>query len=162
MGDIPAGYPQDQIEAIALLTSREKPSIADMKIMALIEAAGETFYLAAAEAVDNEEAKALLTRNGREERGHAHRLLKVIALLDEPWELPADEDNPYIQPMDLSGMINADLLAAIQQGERDGDMSYQGWADQMDNKEVEKIFRLNGAEETRHGERVAQVAKLVG
>lgn len=163
MSAIPAGYPTDQIEAITLLTNLEMPTIDDMKIMALIEAAGETFYTAAAAAVDNEEARALLLRNGQEERGHAHRLLKAIKLLSgEDWELPADADNPYVQPMDLTGMINLELLEAIQQGERDGDLSYQGWAAKMDNAEVAKIFIQNGAEETRHGERVAQVAKLLG
>lgn len=163
MSAIPAGYPTDQVEAITLLTNLDKPSVDDMKIMALIEAAGETFYTAAAAAVDNEEAKALLLRNGQEERGHAHRLLKAIKLLSgEEWALPADTDNPYVQPMDLTGMIDVALLDAIQEGEKAGDLSYQGWAEKMENAEVAKIFIQNGAEETRHGERVAQVAKLLG
>lgn len=163
MSTIPTGYPQDQIEAITLLTNLDKPSVDDMKIMALIEAAGETFYAAAAAAVDNEEAKALLMRNGQEERGHAHRLLKAIKLLSgEEWKLPADEDNPYVQPMDLTGMIDASLLTAIQQGESNGDLSYQAWAEKMEHPEVARIFIQNGAEETRHGERVAEVAKLLG
>jgi rubrerythrin len=163
MSAIPAGYPTNQIEAFALLATREKLSIDDLKILALLETAGEAFYLAAADAVDNETAKALLTRNGQEERGHAHRVLKAITLLGgEPYILPEDTDNPYIQPMQLNGMISTELLAMIKQGEQDGDLQYQTWAASEANAEVAKIYRQNGSEETRHGERVAQVAELLG
>lgn len=161
MTSIPAGYPSDQLEAFSLLATRDRLSTDDMKILALLEAAGETFYLAAADAVDNDEAKDLLRRNGQEERGHAHRLLKAIELLGEKFNLPADADNPYIQPMDLDGIINADLLNIIRQSEQDGDLQYQAWADAESNDAVAKILRQNGAEETRHGERVAQVVALL-
>lgn len=161
MSSIPAGYPSDQLEAFAFLATRARLSTDDMKILALLEAAGETFYLAAADAVGNDEAKDLLRRNGQEERGHAHRLLKAIELLGETFSLPADADNPYIQPMDLVGIINADLLNIIRQSEQDGDLQYQAWADAEDNAAVAKILRQNGAEETRHGERVAQVVALL-
>ncbi len=161
MTAIPSGYPSDQIEAFSLLATRERLSIDDMKILALLEAAGETFYLAAAEAVENDEAKNLLRRNGQEERGHAHRLLKAIELLGGTFNLPADAENPYIQPMDLAGVINADLLKIIQQSEKDGDLQYQVWADAESSDAVAKILRQNGVEETRHGERVAQVVALL-
>jgi rubrerythrin len=161
MTSIPSGYPSDQIEAFALLATRETLSIDDMKILALLEAAGEAFYFAAADAVEREEAKDLLRRNGQEERGHAHRLLKAIELLGGEFTLPADADNPYVQPMDLAGIINADLLSIIEQGEQDGDLQYQAWADAESNQHVAKILRQNGVEETRHGERVAQVMALL-
>ncbi len=45
----------------------------------MIEAAGEEFYLRVAKGVRDTHAKALLTQNGHEERGHAHRLVKAIA-----------------------------------------------------------------------------------
>ena len=121
-----------------------------------------TVFDALADAVDREEAKVLLRRNGQEERGHAHRLLKAIDLLGGEFTLPADADNPYVQPMDLAGIINADLLNIIQQSEQDGDLQYQAWADAESNQHVAKILRQNGAEETRHGERVAQVVALLG
>ena len=159
---LPEGYPEDQIEAITLLTSKTELTLDDLKVMVLLENAGEHFYLAAADAVDNEQASALLARNGQEERGHAHRLLKAIELLGgEPYPMPDNAENPYIQPMDLTGMINADLMVVIEQSEKDGDLSYQGWADTVGNEEVAKIFRQNGAEESRHGERVAEVAALL-
>lgn len=162
MTSIPSGYPNDQIAAFSLLATRDKLSLDDLKILALLEAAGESFYLAAADAVESDEAKDLLRRNGQEERGHAHRLLKAIELLGEEFKLPADADNPYIQPMDLAGVINADLLNIIQQSELDGDLQYQVWADAESNQQVAKILRQNGVEETRHGERVAQVVALLG
>lgn len=162
MSAIPAGYPENQIEAFALLATRQTLSIDDLKILALLETAGEAFYFAAAAAVDNSEAKALLTRNGQEERGHAHRVLKAIALLGgAPYTLPEDAQNPYIQPMQLDGMISAELLGMIQKGEQDGDLQYQSWADAENNAEVAKIYRQNGNEETRHSERVAQVVALL-
>ena len=162
MTSIPSGYPNDQIEAFSLLATRDRLSIDDMKILALLEAAGETFYLAAAEALDNDEAKDLLSRNGQEERGHAHRLLKAIELSGGTFKLPADAENPYVQPMDLNGMINTDLLNIIQQSEIDGDLQYQAWADAESNEQVAKILRQNGAEEIRHGERVAKVIAILG
>jgi rubrerythrin len=161
MTDLPSGYPNDQMEAFALLSTRDTLSIDDMKILALLEAAGESFYLAVADAVENEEAKSLLTRNGQEERGHAHRLLKAIALLGGEYNLPEDTQNPYVQPMDLKGMINTDLLAIIEKTEQDGDLQYQAWADAHSNDAVAKILRQNGIEETRHGDRIAQVAALL-
>jgi rubrerythrin len=162
MSIIPAGYPDNQMEAFALLATRQKLSIDDLKILALLETAGEAFYLATAAAVDNEEAKALLIRNGQEERGHAHRVLKAIALLgDAPYTLPTEEQNPYIRPLLLDGMISAELLAMIQKGEQDGDLQYQAWAAAESNVEVAKIYRQNGSEETRHSERVAQVVGLL-
>jgi len=63
--------------------------------------------------------------------------------------------------MDLKGIINADLLAVIEQTEQDGDLQYQKWASAESNAEVAKILRQNGIEETRHGERVAQVVSLI-
>jgi rubrerythrin len=164
MSAIPAGYPDNQPEAFALLASRPKLSIDDLKILALLETAGEAFYFAAARATDNTAAKALLTRNGQEERGHAYRLLKAIALLGgEPYTLPEETANPYIVPLQLDGMLNADLFALIQQGEQDGDLQYQTWADAeaAANPEVAKIYRQNGCEETRHSQRLAEVAALL-
>ncbi len=54
---------------------------------------------------------------------------------------------------------NAGLFAMIEQGEVDGDLSYQAWADAEPNQEVAKLYRLNGKEETRHSERVTEVKK---
>jgi rubrerythrin len=98
-------------------------------------------------------------RNAAEERGHAHRLLKAIALKGGSFELPSHADNPF-QPLALSEMpANAELLAMLQQAEVDGDLQYQQWADAEDNAEIAQLLRLNGREETRHCERVEEVKK---
>jgi rubrerythrin len=161
MSIIPAGYPTDQTEAFMLLSTRSKLSIDDLKVLALLETAGEAFYLSLAAAVPNAEAKTLLTRNGQEERGHAHRLLKAITLLGGSFSLPDNAENPYAQPMQLDGMVSPDFLAMLEKGEQDGDLAYQSWASAEANAEVAKLYRQNGSEETRHGERVAQVKQLL-
>lgn len=159
---LPAGYPGNQQEAFALLSTRTRLSVDDIKVLALLEAAGEAFYFALADASDNAEIKALLTRNGQEERGHAHRLLKAITLLGaEPYTLPDNALNPYAQATLPPGLLNGQFLALIEKGEQDGDFQYQVWADAESNADVAKLFRQNGSEETRHGERVAQVKALL-
>jgi rubrerythrin len=162
MSILPAGYPTTQPEAFALLSSRQKLSIDDMKMLALLEAAGEAFYFALADVAGSDEIKSLLRRNGQEERGHAHRLLKAMALLGEEYALPGDDQNPYVMRIPLDGMLNEQFLAMIEKSEMDGDLQYQKWADAETNAEVSKLFRQNGSEETRHGERVARVKELLG
>ena len=38
---------------------------------------------------------------------------------------------------------------------------YQVWADAEKNPQIADLLRLNGREETRHGERVTEVKKLL-
>jgi hypothetical protein len=47
------------------------------------------------------------------------------------------------------------------QGERDGDAGYQRWADNEPDPEVARLLRLNGREETIHGERVSEVIAIL-
>ena len=51
-------------------------------------------------------------------------------------------------------------MAALMQGEADGDLVYQVWADAESDPKVAELLRQNGREETRHGERVEQVKKF--
>jgi rubrerythrin len=157
---VPAGYPTDAGGVFKLLGTRTRLSTDDMKVLALIEHAGEGAYFAMAAAVDNEEAKALLSRNAQEERGHAFRLIKAIKLLGDSFELPADTDNPYYSTRKYDA-LTGDFLSMIVAGEQDGDLQYQTWADAEPNAEVAKILRQNGSEESRHGERVMQVKALL-
>jgi hypothetical protein len=57
-------------------------------------------------------------------------------------------------------MSGSDVLPFIVQGERDGDAGYQRWADNEPDPEVARLLRLNGREETIHGERVEVIAIL--
>jgi len=98
MSLLPEGYPNDARAALAILNARERLGIDDLKVLALIELSGESAYFALGQAAGNDEARALLERNGQEERGHAHRLLKAISLLGGSFELPTPEANPFYRP----------------------------------------------------------------
>ena len=162
MVSLPAGYPEQAFDAFAYLTTRKQLSVEDMQVLAMIECFGEAYYLLLAENVTNAEAKTLLTRNGNEERGHAHRLLKAIKLKSgSEFTLPANADNPFFKFCPTELQCNDDLIAALAKGEADGDLVYQVWADAESNAQVADLLRLNGREETRHGERVHAVMKLL-
>ena len=161
MNALPADYPTDALAAFALLKSRPSLSIDDMKVLAMIENFGECFYQAIARNVPNAEAKALLLRSGQEERGHAARLLKAIKLKGGSFEMPADQDNVFIQQAPHEIMADGDFMSGLAQGEMDGDLQYQAWADAEPDPEVARLLRQNGKEETRHGERIAEVKKLL-
>ena len=67
MTPIPNGAPQSLGEAFAHINALSVPSVDDLKVMVLIEAAGQPLYEASAEGSDHEEVKALLIENGHEE-----------------------------------------------------------------------------------------------
>lgn len=157
MTSLPAGCPAQPFEALDYLKQRRTLSIDDLKVLAMIETYGEVFYEVMARGVDDTAAKALLLRNAAEERGHAHRLLKVIRLKGGDFELPENADNPF-NPFALDHVpASTEVLDLLQQAEVDGDLQYQAWADAEEDEEVAQLLRLNGREETRHFERVAEV-----
>ncbi len=160
MASLPDGYPSAPMEAFGFLKTRPQLSVPDLQVLAMIEGWGEAFYRTLAQGVGDAEAKALLTRNAQEERGHAHRLLQAIVLKGgAPFTLPEAADNPFLQG-GLGGLaLTGELMAMLEQGEVDGDLTYQAWADVEPHPEVAKLLRQNGAEETRHSERVAQVRR---
>ena len=126
-----------------------------------IELGGEDFYNALAERATNAEAAELLRRNGREEAGHARRIARAIAIkLGTDFEPTTDmlERRAVRVPDEL----DAALLRALVQGERDGDAGYQRWADHEPDPDVARLLRLNGREETIHGGRVEQAIALLG
>jgi rubrerythrin len=162
MFTLPQGYPSDISGAFGVLKTRQSLSLDDMRVLAVIEAAGEEFYLRIARSVRNAEAAALLIQNGREERGHAHRLLKaIVAAGGEPFELPSAGENPFIAGLPAQLPATPEFIASLEKGEKDGDRIYQAWADAAANEEVANVLRQNGREETRHGERDAQVIRLL-
>ena len=160
MTDFPSGYPATAGEAFDLLGTRTRLSADDMKVMALIEQTAEGFYMALARATDNSEVAGLLQRNGNEERGHAHRLVKALGLLGAPFSLPQIELNPYHSELHFDA-LDSDFLANLEQTELGGDKNYQTWADNEPNAEVARLLRQNGKEESRHSERVAKAKALL-
>ncbi len=162
MVTLPAGYPTEAFAAFAFLQSRKSLSIEDLQVLAMIECYGEHFYFLLADGVGHAEAQALLRRNGQEERGHAHRMLKAITLKGgAPFTLPQPSENPFMAFTPSAVALDKDLIAALEQGEADGDLSYQAWADSESNAEIAELLRLNGREEARHGERVTEVKRLL-
>ncbi len=161
MSNLPADLPADFGAAFARLSALSTLEVEDMKLMILLETAGEPLYEMLAAGVELEAAKTLLLENGREETAHAHRLKQAIEILTgQPYEIPSLDENPYGKPPAL-GEVTPALLEALVEAEVGGDALYQGYADHEDNEKVAKLLRQNGREEKRHSKRVKQVIKLL-
>ena len=63
--------------------------------------------------------------------------------------------------MQAPPFLDADILRMIVDAEVQGDAGYQKWADNEPDPEVERILRLNGREESLHGERIAEVIAII-
>jgi rubrerythrin len=160
MATLPAGYPPQAFEAFDFLKNRQPLSVTDLQVLALIEGFGEVFYEGLAGSVDGE-AAALLRRNGQEERGHAHRVLKAIEIKGgAPFTLPAAAENPFVK-VAPSYLASEEFLGMLAAAEVDGERIYLGWAESEPDPEVAKLLRQNGREEMRHSERVAQARQLL-
>ncbi len=157
MSNLPENLPSDVMSALDYLNAQTRLGVDDLKLMALVECSGEPFYNALADSAPDAGCADLLRKNGREERAHAHRCKKAIEILTgEPFELVRDEANPYCQGP-LAPGCDPGFLEMLKGLEMNGDGIYQGWAENEPNEEVATLLRQNGKEETRHGERVAQV-----
>jgi rubrerythrin len=131
-----------------------------MRLMYRLEMAGETFYEMLAAGVGNDEAAALLRKNGREERGHAERIRKALGhKLGRDYQPEGDDLVPL--KVDLPESIPVELFPAIAAGEVAGDAGYQAWADKESDPEVEKLLRRNGREETKHSKRVNEAFEIL-
>ena len=158
---LPAGFPTDLIAAFDSLKSRKRLGTDELKVLALVEAAGELFYQSMARTARHEESRQLLTRTSQEERGHAHRILKALKILgEEDLTLPEGPDNPLARNVPAEIPLSGEFLAMLEKAEFDGDGHYQSWADGEPNAEIARLLRQNGAEETRHGERAQQIRRL--
>lgn len=159
---LPPGYPSDFAGALGVLKSRQSLSVEDLRVLALVEAAGEELYLRIARGIRLPEAAALLVQNGREERGHAHRLMKaIVAAGGEAFDLPKPEDNPFVATMPATFPATVEFIGSLESGEKNGDRLYQHWAAGAANETIAQVLRQNGLEETRHGERDAEVVRLL-
>lgn|GEM_PF-155146 len=161
MSGLPENMPADGDAAFAHIGTVTTPSVDDLKIMVCLEASGQGFYQALADAAPNEEAADLLARSGREEMAHAHRLIRVIKMLNgEDFAVPGPDENPYYAvPEGIAP--TPDLMATIAEGEYGGEALYEGWAQALGDPEMGKLLRQNGKEEKGHGERAEHVAILL-
>ena len=159
---LPADLPADLNGAFQKLLGLDRLDVEDMKLMVLLETAGDPLYQKLAELAPNEEAAKLLQQNGREETAHAHRLKKAIEILTESsFEVPHLDENPYSEPPPLPEALSAGMLRGVVGAEQGGDAMYQRYADNEPNAEVAELLRQNGREELRHGERVEQVIDML-
>jgi rubrerythrin len=158
---LPADLPADFETAFRKLSALERLDVEDMKLMVLLETAGDPLYQKLAELAPDDEARALLRQNGREETAHAHRLARAIEILGGgPYEIPSLDDNPYAEPPAIPE-LGAGLLRGVVEAERAGDAMYQRYADHEPDVEVAALLRQNGREELRHGERVERVIEIL-
>jgi rubrerythrin len=160
---LPAGAPATLGEAFAHIGVVSAPSLLDMKVMVLVEAAAMTLYYKTAEGAADPAVRALLERNGREEMLHAQRVaLAIKAISGEDFPPPLAEDNPYLQAGAFPfAEISREALTKLSVGEFDGEALYEKWAASIDNAEAAERFRHNGKEETDHGNRLLEAAALL-
>jgi len=162
VSSLPREVPADFVAALARLARTERLDVDDMKLLVLLELAGEPLYARLADGVAPPEAKALLLQNGREETAHAHRLKRAIEKkTGAAYALPTLAENPYAAPPPMP-VVSAALLAGVQQGETGGEADYQRYAAHEPDPEVAEWLRQNGREELRHRDRVGRVIEILG
>ena len=147
--------------AVTALTAIAQLDVDSMRLLFKVERTGEDFYDGLADRIGDPRAAELLRKNGREERGHAERIRRALAIkLGGTWEPSAGDLEHFAVP--LPDTVPVALLPQIVQAELDGDTGYQRWADRESDPEVQRLLRLNGREETGHGERVREVIAILG
>lgn len=159
---LPSGAPATIGEAFAHINAVTAPTVDDLKVMVLLEAAGLDLYNGMLAGTDNPAVAALLAHNGREELAHAHRVSKAIrAISGEEYAPPEAADNPYLAGPLPTPPITVDALKGLAQGEFSGEGLYERWAANCDNAEAARLFRLNGGEERDHGNRLLEAAAML-
>ena len=68
MMTIPNGFPSDAAGVFAILKDRAVLGADDLKVLAMIEAAGEALYFRIADGVNDPRAAELLRQNGQEDK----------------------------------------------------------------------------------------------
>lgn len=160
---LPEGAPATLRDAFAHIGTVTAPTVLDMKVMVLTEAAAMALYYTTAEGTDIAGIVDLLQANGREEMLHAERVSAAIkAVSGEDFPPPQPADNPYLQDgLAPFAPITREALTGLAQGEFGGEKLYETWAANTANADAAALFRLNGKEETDHGNRLMAAAELV-
>lgn len=142
------------------LNDRETLDEDALRKMFNTELSGEDFYNALADRIDNVEAAKLLRNNGKEEAGHARRLLRALSL-KLGYEVDPTPEMLIPMTIQLPDSISPALLSTMLDAEIQGDLSYQRWAENEPDPQVARLLRLNGREESLHAQRVEQVIALI-
>jgi rubrerythrin len=150
----------DFASASQALAGLDRLDVPAMELMYKLECSGEDFYNLLADRIGNEEVAVLLRRNAKEELGHARRIARAIAIKQGREFEPSDELQARYA-VALPDRIDPAMLPLIVAGEQAGDAGYQGWAANEPDPQVARLLRLNGREETLHGERVTQAIAIL-
>jgi rubrerythrin len=150
----------DFFEATARIGAAETLDLETAELLIRVENSGDVLYNELASRLDNEEAAELLRRNGREEVGHARRVMKILSLKLGTEYVPSAEVMEKFT-VDLPDSVDASALPMIVEGEMQGDVGYQKWAAAETDPEVIKLLLLNGREETKHAERIKQAIAIL-
>ena len=147
-------------EATMAIGQAETLDFETAELLIRVENSGDVLYNALADRLNNEEAAELLRKNGREEVGHARRMMKVLTLKTGTEYVPSAEVLEKFE-VDLPDSIDASALPMIVKGELQGDIGYQKWAAAETDPEVIELLLRNGREETKHAERVKQAIAIL-
>ena len=147
-------------EATMASGQAETLDIETAELLIRVENSGDVLYNALAERLNNEEAAELLRKNGREEVGHARRMMKVISLKTGTEYVPSAEVLEKFE-VDLPESLDASSLPMIVEGELQGDIGYQKWASHETDPEIIELLLRNGREETKHAERIKQAIEIL-
>lgn len=161
--ELEPGLPLTLAAAFAHMGTITAPTIADFKMMVLVESAGETLYQNTAKGTDNAGVIDLLHANGAEEMKHARRVSEVIRVLGGgDFPAPVAADNPYLTGKTLPfSAVTPEGLRKLAAGEFNGEAMYERWAATIDNPQAAELLRANGREESDHGNRLLQAALLL-
>lgn len=157
------GMPPTIGEAFAHIGRVTAPTVMDIKVMCLVEAASKELYRATAAGAENPAVADLLRTNGDEEFVHARRAAAVLRVLTgEDFTPPEADTNPYLASGVFPiGELTPPALRKLAQTEFDGERLYEGWALSIGNNEAASLLRANGKEEADHGNRLLQAAALL-
>lgn len=148
-------------EAFSYIGSVTNPSLDDLKLMVILEAAGKAMYDDLASGDSDPNVQAMLLASGRDELTHAERVSAAIGkLTGTSYPVPAPEENPYLAGW-VKPQLTAELAINLARTEFDGEALYEKWAKHCPNAEAAELFRLNGSEETNHGLRLEKIAELL-
>ena len=147
-------------EATMAIGQAETLDIETAELLIRVENSGDVLYNALAERLNNEEAAELLRKNGREEVGHARRMMKVISLKTGTEYVPSAEVLEKFE-VELPESLDASSLPMIVEGELQGDIGYQKWASHETDPEIIELLLRNGREETKHAGRVKQAIEIL-
>lgn len=163
MIQLPEGAPPTIRDAFAHLGTVTAPTLLDLKVMVLVEAASQELYRSSAQGTDNPEVIELLHANAREEFLHGTRVASAIeAISGEKFPAPAAEDNPYLAEGAFPIVeLTPEALRNLANLEFGGDDLYEGWAATLSNPEAARLLRLNGKEEVNHGNRLLRAAEIL-